>query len=35
MEELFGDSNPFSDFFTTFFGSGMGGATGAGGTAGR
>jgi DnaJ-class molecular chaperone len=25
MEELFGDSNPFSDFFTTFFGGGMGG----------
>jgi len=25
MEELFGDSTPFSDFFTTFFG-GMGGA---------
>src|SRR5689334_6238225 len=22
MEELFGDSNPFSDFFTTFFGGG-------------
>ncbi|HEY7191242.1 MAG TPA: DnaJ C-terminal domain-containing protein [Vicinamibacterales bacterium] len=35
MEELFGDSNPFSDFFTTFFGGGMGGgqrdARGAGG----
>ena len=31
MEELFGDSNPFSDFFTTFFGGGMGegAATGA------
>jgi curved DNA-binding protein len=29
MEELFGDSNPFSDFFTTFFGGG-GGAEGAG-----
>jgi curved DNA-binding protein len=31
MEELFGDSNPFSDFFTTFFGGGGGGgaATGA------
>src|SRR5262245_45158897 len=31
MEELFGDSNPFSDFFTTFFGggeAGFGGATG-------
>jgi DnaJ-class molecular chaperone len=26
MEELFGDSNPFSDFFTTFFGGGGGGA---------
>jgi curved DNA-binding protein len=25
MEELFGDSNPFSDFFTTFFGGGTGG----------
>jgi curved DNA-binding protein len=25
MEELFGDSNPFSDFFTTFFGGGGGG----------
>jgi curved DNA-binding protein len=24
MEELFGDSNPFSDFFTTFFGGGGG-----------
>jgi curved DNA-binding protein len=24
MEELFGDRNPFSDFFTTFFGGGMG-----------
>jgi len=24
MEELFGDQNPFSDFFTTFFGGGMG-----------
>jgi curved DNA-binding protein len=30
MEELFGDSNPFSDFFTTFFGGGMGGAAGTG-----
>jgi DnaJ-class molecular chaperone len=28
MEELFGDSNPFSDFFTTFFGGGMGGGSG-------
>jgi curved DNA-binding protein len=26
MEELFGDANPFSDFFTTFFGGGMGSA---------
>jgi curved DNA-binding protein len=25
MEDLFGDSNPFSDFFTTFFGGGGGG----------
>jgi curved DNA-binding protein len=25
MEELFGDANPFSDFFTTFFGGGPGG----------
>src|ERR1700752_4155654 len=24
MESLFGDANPFSDFFTTFFGGGMG-----------
>jgi DnaJ-class molecular chaperone len=35
MEELFGDSNPFSDFFTTFFGGGGGmgggGVRGAGG----
>ena len=30
MEDLFGDSNPFSDFFTTFFGGeAFGGATGA------
>jgi len=31
MEELFGDSSPFSDFFTTFFGGGegFGGAAGA------
>jgi DnaJ-class molecular chaperone len=28
MEELFGDSHPFSDFFTTFFGGGAGGGTG-------
>jgi curved DNA-binding protein len=33
MEEMFGDSNPFSDFFTTFFGGG-GGAGGFGGQAG-
>ena len=26
MEEMFGDSNPFSDFFTTFFGGGFEGA---------
>jgi DnaJ-class molecular chaperone len=26
MEELFGDANPFSDFFTTFFGGGEPGA---------
>ena len=25
MEEMFGDQNPFSDFFTTFFGGGFGG----------
>jgi DnaJ-class molecular chaperone len=30
MEELFGDSNPFSDFFTTFFGGGTPGGGGAG-----
>jgi curved DNA-binding protein len=29
MEELFGDSNPFSDFFTTFFGGGAEGFGGA------
>jgi DnaJ-class molecular chaperone len=35
MEDLFGDSTPFSDFFTTFFG-GMGGGTSTGrGTRGR
>src|SRR5688572_5106077 len=28
MEDLFGDSNPFSDFFTTFFGGGAGGGGG-------
>ena len=26
MEQMFGDQNPFSDFFTTFFGGGFGGA---------
>ena len=31
MEEMFGDSNPFSDFFTTFFGGGGGGGGGFGG----
>jgi curved DNA-binding protein len=30
MEELFGDANPFSDFFTTFFGGGFGEETGGG-----
>jgi curved DNA-binding protein len=43
MEEMFGDSNPFSDFFTTFFGGsagaeafgGGGGAAGGRGSAGR
>jgi DnaJ-class molecular chaperone len=35
MEELFGDSNPFSDFFTTFFGGGMGGGATTGGRQGR
>jgi DnaJ-class molecular chaperone len=34
MEELFGDSNPFSDFFTTVFGGGLGSAGAARGTAG-
>ena len=33
MEELFGDSNPFSDFFTTFFGGGAGGGVRSGGGA--
>src|SRR5688572_21797192 len=33
MEELFGDSNPFSDFFTTFFGGGTGQGPAAGGGA--
>jgi DnaJ-class molecular chaperone len=28
MEDLFGDTNPFSDFFTTFFGGGTGGMGG-------
>ena len=35
MEELFGDANPFSDFFTTFFGGGGVGDAGAGPRAGR
>jgi len=35
MEELFGDSNPFSDFFTTFFGGGGGEAGPGRGRAGR
>jgi DnaJ-class molecular chaperone len=35
MEEMFGDSNPFSDFFTTFFGGGGGAAAGAAGARGR
>jgi len=37
MEEMFGDQNPFSDFFTTFFGGGFGEreATGRGGARGR
>ncbi len=35
MEDLFGDSNPFSDFFTTFFGGGGGPAPGGGARAGR
>jgi DnaJ-class molecular chaperone len=37
MEDLFGDTNPFSDFFTTFFGGGMGGGGmgGGGGVRGR
>jgi len=34
MEEMFGDSNPFSDFFTTFFGGGGPSAEGFGGGAG-
>ena len=29
MEEMFGDENPFSDFFTTFFGGGLGSREGA------
>jgi DnaJ-class molecular chaperone len=28
MESMFGDANPFSDFFNTFFGGGFGGETG-------
>ena len=35
MEELFGDSNPFSDFFTTFFGGGPSGGASTGGRQGR
>jgi DnaJ-class molecular chaperone len=36
MEEMFGDRNPFSDFFTTFFGGGFGSENSArGGTRGR
>jgi len=37
MEEMFGDENPFSDFFTTFFGGGFGrdASTRTGGRAGR
>ena len=35
MEELFGDANPFSDFFTTFFGGGPGGAAAGGARTGR
>jgi DnaJ-class molecular chaperone len=35
MEELFGDSNPFSDFFTTFFGGGGADAGAGRGRAGR
>jgi curved DNA-binding protein len=37
MEEMFGDQNPFSDFFTTFFGGGFGGgeSSARGGTRGR
>ena len=37
MEEMFGDQNPFSDFFTTFFGGGFGQreSTARGGTRGR
>jgi curved DNA-binding protein len=34
MEELFGDQNPFSDFFTTFFGGGTSGPGSAGGSRG-
>jgi len=35
MEELFGDANPFSDFFTTFFGAELGGEATAGARPGR
>ncbi|MBI4265629.1 MAG: DnaJ domain-containing protein [Acidobacteria bacterium] len=35
MEELFGEATPFSDFFTTFFGGGLGGGEARRGTRGR
>ena len=35
MESLFGDSNPFSDFFNTFFGGGFSGSEGRAGTRAR
>jgi len=35
MHELFGDQDPFSDFFRTFFGGGVGGREGSRGRAGR
>src|SRR5262245_28420097 len=34
MEEMFGNQNPFSDFFTTFFGGGFGGREASGRTGG-
>ena len=34
MEEMFGDQNPFSDFFTTFFGGSASGGFGGGASAG-